>query len=679
MAYAPLPKLVPIGSPRVPPDETTTAIFMDLLQTQAMKNILTQRDCTSEVDPLEDLNESVEEFIEITPEISEELESVGSFADSDEPIYLPSKGDTDSGIVLHPIKPIMKECGHIEPCETIICDPTIPRYVDSSSPLLLTNIKSSDIDARVTRHCDKQQCDALSIDHNRCRRLVIKLNRCDTPFCDICGMRLKNWKTRVHHRACKRKDEYRHNQVDGAQVLKDRMRERELQMIEDLRIKRRNYVDPEDANEEAAEWLKNNSELDVITTKRTNNPVLKVPGTVLPNIVIPQTSQNLFVNNRTSYEDNLDASLYPEVELLTSPSPPQQQHNQIVLTMPQPAYPLGLNDFTIPGAIPLAPKPAILPFKVVPIAKYQSEPSERDREAGLPKFCIIANNPLQVGSMINIQQIPALQTIAAKITTPQKIAPAPTIKPVPTVKITVPQIITAKITTSNTQPIKPAPSKSESEKNPEEIRKCVKVGKRRGKYKKRMDLKKKPYGCTHCGKRFSAGWYFKEHLDKHKGVEHRVICEICKTVYESVDELTKHMNTQHSDKVTVKDEYSCYNCETNFYTADDMHNHNCVNGSSSNIEILHENNDDDDDVAGDVVDNEMEEIMEIEEENERINGDVKVNGSASNDEQSDIKIEEENNKRLGRRKSKQAYRVDFDMPEEIDVNSTTRKKRKRKC
>lgn len=175
---------------------------------------------------------------------------------------LPSKIEhKKSEIALLPIK--KKSCGHYEPCENIVCDVTLQQYVDKDgvSPMLALSIKEDEINAPVEKHCINEYCDALSIDHNRCRRALIKLHKCDrSHMCDICGITLKKWISRIYHKNCTRKKEYVHNNVDRLHLQKERMRMRELQILEIARMKKHDYSDPA----RAIEMLRRNEELIII-------------------------------------------------------------------------------------------------------------------------------------------------------------------------------------------------------------------------------------------------------------------------------------------------------------------------------------------------------------------------------------------------------------------------------
>lgn len=206
---------------------------------------------------------------------------------------LPSKiKHKKSEIALLPIE--KKSCGHYQPCENIICDVTVQQYVDKDcvSPMLALSIEEDEINAPVEKHCRNKYCDALSIDHNRCRRALIKLYRCDSSYmCDICGRTFKKWISRIHHRNCKRKKVYIHNDVDRLHLMKERMRMRELQILEIAKMKKRDYSDPN----KVMETLWKNEELIIIPQKASSQP--SVSMTLLPSTQLISTNAQPIINN----------------------------------------------------------------------------------------------------------------------------------------------------------------------------------------------------------------------------------------------------------------------------------------------------------------------------------------------------------------------------------------------
>ncbi|XP_071556244.1 uncharacterized protein [Temnothorax nylanderi] len=229
---------------------------------------------------------------------------------------LPSKIEhKKSEIALLPIK--KKSCGHYEPCENIVCDVTLQQYVDKDgmSPMLALSIEEDEINALVEKHCKNENCDALSIDHNRCRRALIKLHRCDKSYmCDICGIKLreirnkdKKWISRIYHRNCTRKKEYVHNNVDRSHLQKERMRMRELQILEIARMKKHNYSDLA----KTIETLRRNEELIIIPQKVSSQPIVittSVSSTQLTssNLI---TAQPIKINSQITKATNIFGSV----------------------------------------------------------------------------------------------------------------------------------------------------------------------------------------------------------------------------------------------------------------------------------------------------------------------------------------------------------------------------------
>ncbi|XP_071627821.1 uncharacterized protein [Temnothorax longispinosus] len=229
---------------------------------------------------------------------------------------LPSKIEhKKSEIALLPIK--KKSCGHYEPCENIVCDVTLQQYVDKDgmSPMLALSIEEDEINAPVEKHCKNENCDALSIDHNRCRRALIKLHRCDKSYmCDICGIKLreirnkdKKWISRIYHRNCTRKKEYVHNNVDRSHLQKERMRMRELQILEIARMKKHNYSDLATT----IETLRRNEELIIIPQKVSSQPIVittSVSSTQLTssNLI---TAQPIKINSQITKATNIFGSV----------------------------------------------------------------------------------------------------------------------------------------------------------------------------------------------------------------------------------------------------------------------------------------------------------------------------------------------------------------------------------
>ncbi|XP_032680031.1 uncharacterized protein LOC116848246 isoform X2 [Odontomachus brunneus] len=220
---------------------------------------------------------------------------------------LPSKrGNKMSEITLIPIG--AKVCGCSGPCEIIICEVIVQQYVDQDevSLMLAMNIEEEEIDAHVMKHCDDKYCDALNIDHDRCRRGLIELYRCDqSDVCDVCQETMKDWKSRLYHEGCEKKNEYRHNNVRPEHLLKDRFRLRELQILEDSSVRRRNnYLDPVTGPALALETIRNNKEL-IITPWTRPNLEPAVTTTTVSSNALASVSQAVAVNSQASKPKNI--------------------------------------------------------------------------------------------------------------------------------------------------------------------------------------------------------------------------------------------------------------------------------------------------------------------------------------------------------------------------------------
>ena len=481
----------------------------------------------------------------VKPGLSEKIEE-GNF--------LPSKKEGKSEIALLPIKREKKNCGHIEPCVNIVCDVNVQQYVDHDgiSPMLAVSIDDDEINAPVSKHCKNVQCDALSIDHNRCRRALIKLHRFDRQKnCDICGIMIQTNKSRVHHKNCKRKDVYRHNENDGAQVLREKMREIELQMIEAAKTKKNDYMD----NSQAMEALQNNDELIIIprSTAPQQSPIITI--TTVPSNQINQQFPNMrdvFGNFLPSIpimfsQQNMITGKQPTTEDRTSPPPAKQprvsenfnntsggnlsqmlQNPFIKVTgMPQGNFIPGnmqsmtINDWLMSQQVvttPIQPKPFLTPIRVVPIANLKTQPSLLHQTQGIPRFCIMADTGIRAPTPAQTQQQP-------------------------------PSLVKFRT-------VQPAGGeiKVQSNSNQESALKSMK----NKIWKKNARLRKKRAGtmfnCTYCPKRFSTDWYFKMHVARHRG-EMLFSCKICEKPFSNKYDIKKHMAKDH-----VEGEVKCETC-----------------------------------------------------------------------------------------------------------------------
>ncbi|KAI4503923.1 hypothetical protein M0802_001326 [Mischocyttarus mexicanus] len=485
-----------------------------------------------------DLNRIKQSELTILPTKSIKDENV------DDENLLPSKTEGKSEISLLPIRRKKKDCEHSEPCEDIICDVIVEQCIDNNgiSFMLAFNIEECEIDAPVWKHCKNSSCDALSIDHDRCRRAIIRLNRFDKyKICDICGITLKTRKSRVHHKNCKRRNEYRHNKIDSAQLLKERMRKRELQMLEDAKAKRQDYMDPITEYNRAIDFLRKNDELIIIPktqspnqsgisiissynqinqqhTNNIGNVSLKYP----PNMPLVYPQQNIVSNkNAGSNETNVMQTNLTHMtnskSLMTTTSTTSIPNQLIKLTnSPQTntQSTISLNDWLLSQshvitASLLNSKQYITPIRVVPITNLITQPSLLHQTQGIPKFCIMADNSL-----------PALTV--------------PDIKPV----------------TSPKPIVKPSSNLKESlkEEPPKRRRSGVKKSVRKRNRKK--DLK-----CNYCNKHFSTNWYFKIHIAMHSG-EKPFTCRSCEESFNHRYDLKKHIINEHGNK-----SISCNDCD----------------------------------------------------------------------------------------------------------------------
>lgn len=235
---------------------------------------------------------------------------------------LPSKTNGKSEILIRPIIRKQKPCGHYESCEHLVCDVKFQNYADESgvTPILARTLDDEDeINAPVSRHCSNPKCDALSIDHNRCRRASIALYRFDKQSCcDICGIPLKTRKNRANHRGCKRKHVYRHNEADSAEILRKKMRERELQLLDSDKLKQKDYLDPVNGHNKALEILRKNEELIVIPKNPLNQVNQQAPMvtiTTLPTSMhnSSATTKKFTVNNSTG-GGNVTQTQLPQIK-----------------------------------------------------------------------------------------------------------------------------------------------------------------------------------------------------------------------------------------------------------------------------------------------------------------------------------------------------------------------------
>ncbi|KAI4488064.1 hypothetical protein M0804_004912 [Polistes exclamans] len=486
---------------------------------------------------------------------------------------LPSKTEGKSEISLLPIRRKKKDCGHCEPCENITCDVIVEQCIDNNgiSLMLAFNIEESEIDAPVSKHCKNSSCDALSIDHDRCRKAIIKLNRFDKyKICDICGITLKTLKSRIHHKNCKRRNEYRHNKINSTQLLKERMRERELQMVEDAKAKKQDYMDPITGYNRAMDFLRKNDELIIIpktqspnqsgmivtsssnqiNQQQTNN-IGNISANYLPNIPLVFPQQNIVLSqNAGSNETNVmqtNVTYMPNSIPLMNTSTTTIPSQLITLTNPPQTcvQSISLNDWLLSQshiitASSLNSKPFITPIRVVPITNLITQPSLLHQTQGIPKFCIMADNSLPALTVPTLT-VPALTVPDIK----PVVSPKPIVKP-------------------SSNPVK-NPKKEELPK-----RKRSGVKKNVRKRNRKKDLK-----CNYCNKHFSTDWYFKIHVAMHSG-EKAFTCRLCQESFSNRYDLKKHVTNDHKDE-----SISCNDCDficTSYSSLDKhmkIHSHKC--------------------------------------------------------------------------------------------------------
>ncbi|KAK0162440.1 hypothetical protein PV327_006216 [Microctonus hyperodae] len=619
MAYAPLPKLVPIGSPKITPADVAKNMITEVLKSEPVKRLLSQPNIVlkaislapsnqTPIYPSTSKNNIIGNVIQIKKKTDTSVTLSNLYLD-DEANFLPSKKDAKSEIALLPIKRTQKKCGHYGPCENIICDVNFQQYVDydGSSPILAINIEESEINAPVSKHCSNSLCDALSIDHNRCRRAVICLWHYDkSKSCDVCGILLKTRKSRFNHKNCKRKNIYQHNNIDNGQILRERMRMKELQMMAALKMKKHNYSDPLTADDKAIEILKNNSELIVIPKTTKKITTVQPPSTlaiktilnhnnesinsffgdsVLPNrkISILSQSENSAVssqinnkqkdikknrnqklnNNKLSEHQNHAEKLSEQqlnekspsklMELDTTDENVKSINSQCIITgVSQGAvsYPLSKNDWimantTVTSTIPSAQKPYLMPVRVVPIANLKSQSSLLHQTEGIQRFCIIANNSVTGQSLVNL---PTISTVPiANIQTPTPVVPA---------SISVSPSIASDSMTGAAQSVKmSAPKSTKTNLNFKGEKKIIesspsnesnlKCSRRYYGNRNKKRVEKKLFICTYCSKRFLTEWYFKMHIARHVG-EVKATCQLCDKTFTHHYDLKRHVNTEHN-------------------------------------------------------------------------------------------------------------------------------------
>ncbi|KAL6446718.1 hypothetical protein ACFW04_001275 [Cataglyphis niger] len=625
MAYAPLPKLVPINASNMCPNNMAKVSLSEVLQSDPVKRLFNQPNIIIKTIPLNSVAELDKNIFDnkkngintmtLKPPAISIVPVKIPDEEREDANLLPSKiEDKKSEIALLPVK--KKLCGHYEPCENIICDVIVQQYVDDDrvSPMLAMNIEEEEINAPVGKHCKNEYCDALSIDHNRCRRASIKLYKCDkSRVCDICGITLEGRKSRVYHRNCTRKDEYRHNNIDRVLLLKERMRERELQILEITKMKRNDYSDPA----KAMEILRKNEEIIIIPkTTPSQQPIItitsipttqsigtnasnaqpikinsqgnnfanifgSVPFTISPqNTSCPIESKTQSINQvgfsnlqqqsyviSTSTPTSVPVSSIPvATSAPVSSSQNQYVHMATCLSQTTNIQSLSINNWVVsPSHIlttPIQAKPFSMPIRVVPITNLITAPSLLHRTQGIPKFCIMAENvtPVTIPNPSSLQ--PATTVTANAVNT----------------STTITAVTSNTITTTQQKDASKVPIQHYS------------IQKLQG---EKILKRKKTFFCDYCSKHFSTDWYFKMHIAKHKGVK-LFFCNLCNESFSNKYDMKKHMTKQHSSQKDMftthqSKEFSCnkcdYVCKSLIFFKNHIKTHATLNSDKVNIKV----------------------------------------------------------------------------------------------
>jgi len=497
--------------------------------------------------------------------------------------FLPSKiEDKKSEIALVPVR--KKICGHYEPCENIVCDVTVQQYVDENgvSPMLATNIEEEEIDAPVTKHCKNEHCDALSIDHNRCRRALIKLHKCDkSRICDICGTTLKGWRHvyRIYHKDCKPKDEYRHNNVDRIHLLRERMRERELQILEIARTKRNDYSDPT----RALEILQKNKELIIIPKTRSSQQPIAITSVSTQSISSNLSNAQLIdANSRRNNFTNIG-----NVPVLSQSNTMSENAKRLEESKIQPMNQMRFsnlqqNSYVTCTVTCTTVTPTLAPASIVSSQNQYIHLATPTQITTAKSITTTISTTTTTTTTVTTTTTSTIQPLTINnwvmssscVLTTTPIQPKPFLAPIRVLPIT--NLITAPSLLHRTQGIPkfcimtdnllkqvtiPNPSSQQSaavnaSNNSAQQKVVIKVPIQYNPQKQQIPKKipkKKNFVCIYCSKHFSTDWYFKMHVARHE--EKPFSCHFCNKSFSNKFDMRKHVTTQHADE-----DFTCTKC-----------------------------------------------------------------------------------------------------------------------
>lgn len=505
-----------------------------------------------------------------------ELMIAPAYSPSDEiekdAIFLPSKEkDRKSEITLLPLK--RKWCGHYEPCESIVCDVVVQQHVDQDriSPILAVNIEENEINALVTKHCEDDNCDALNIDHNRCRRAVIKLYKCDIfSMCDICEMILKEWKSRLQHKNCTRKNEYKHNDVNYEHLWKDKLRIRECQLLEASKMKRNDYLNSVKNDDLAMEILKKNKEL-IITPRTVANKESVITVTSVPSTQVPVLRmQSTVVNTPSSVSRPVDINLptiknvlpYVITSQCTTLLPGSKLSSENKTQMNQVKFPIAQQSPHNPPkqtSVQITRMPTLVPASptIVPTLPTQCSYVRLTTPTSSPSVVPITINNWFVSTTPVVTNAPIQTNNSLNVLKPMRVVPIVNLKSPPSLLHSIQGIpkfcIMAESSSikpgaiSSPPPLQPITVTVASTKIEKKIIPKVAISPFRDLKVQSKKLatrlkKKKLYFCVHCSKHFSTDWYFKLHVAKHK---EKFYCKFCKKSFINLKDMKKHMMQEH--------------------------------------------------------------------------------------------------------------------------------------